>query len=542
MRTLAALLRSRADTQAGAALRFLRDDGGWDEWSWQDYWRAGRKAASALADAGIRPGERVLVLVHEVEPAVRLLFGLWNLGAVPIQIGMPYRLGDPAAFVAELRALSTRLEARGLVVSPALHGFAGGDDAVLDAGTLLAGGDADDPTVPDPEAAPDTALIQLTSGSTGHARAVVIPHERLLRHMEQMSKRLPSPPHAVGATWLPLHHDMGLIGGLLFPLYNGFVDHMMSPLDFRKRPLVWLETISERRATISPAPPSAYALALRLCDDARARGLDLGSWECAMIGAEPIPPELLRRFADAFAPCRFRAEAFFPVYGLAEATVAVTFPTLLAPTHFDRVSRPALERGRAEPAQEGETLELVGCGEAIPDSALRVVGDDGAVRGEREVGEIQFRSPSVMAGYFREEEATKATLDGDWVKTGDLGYVAGGQLYVTGRKKELIIKGGQNILPWVVEDVVGAVDGVRTGCVVAVGVPDRALATEKLVVVAETKLGDDAHADLVRRIHAALLARGIAADRIQLVAAGSLPKTTSGKLQRRAVAASLEKA
>jgi acyl-CoA synthetase (AMP-forming)/AMP-acid ligase II len=480
------------------------------------------------------------MLVPEVKPVVSCLFGVWALGAVPIQVGVPFRLTDIGAFLDQLRATARRLGARALVVSRALAAFAGANEDVRvliaeDLSTAPAG------PLPDPEDAPGPALIQLTSGSTGHPRGVVLSHERLTLHMQCMSEALPSHEKSVAVSWLPLHHDMGLIGGLLFPFYNGFEANMLAPQDFRARPSLWLETMSSLRATICAAPPSAYAMLIRLARKAVDAGLDLSSWECAMIGAEPISPELLRRFSEAFAPVGFRSEAFFPVYGLAEATVAVSFPTLLAKTRVDVIDRAALEqRGVAVPCEPGTgAVELTCVGRPIPGTRVRVVSDDGTDLADRRVGEILVEAPTLMEGYHDDPEATEAAFNGGWLMTGDLGYRSDGELFITGRKKELIIKGGHNLIPSVLEEIVGEVEDVRSGCVAAVGVRSPEDETEMVYVVAETKLDPSAHDALTARIRAALQTRGVTADRVRLVPPGALPKTTSGKLQRRAVAEAL---
>lgn len=536
-RTIAGLLRRRAEsTGESLAIRFKKGQG-WEEWSWSRFWEEVRRVEAGLKEAGLRPGDRALVLVPEVETAVATLFGLWSLGAVPIQIGLPFRLSDIDGFLDQLRRTAGRLGARALVVSRALAAFAGAreDVRVLCAEDLPIAPPAQ---LPDPDAAPGPALIQLTSGSTGHPRGVVLGHERLMEHMECMSRALPSHAESVAVSWLPLHHDMGLIGGLLFPFYNGFVASMISPQDFRSRPLVWLEAMSSLRATICAAPPSAYAMIVRLARRAVEAGLDLRPWECAMVGAEPISPSLLQRFSEAFRPVGFRAEAFFPVYGLAEATVAVTFPKLLSLSRVDIVDRAMLERdGHALPCEPGpRALELTGVGRPIPKTEVRIVAENGDVLPERRVGEIQVRAPTLMEGYFDDPAATADVFEGDFLRTGDLGYLDGGELFVTGRKKEIIIKGGHNLLPSVIEEIVSTVEDVRSGCVAAVGVRSQADETELVYVVAETKLEPREHQGLGERVRNALITRGIGVDRLIFVPPGVLPKTTSGKLRRRAVA------
>ncbi len=538
-KTLAGLLRERAGTRTDVALRCRAGDD-WHNFDWADYWHGVRRAAAGLWAAGVRPGARVLMLVTDVEPAIFTLFGAWSIGAVPVQVGLPYRLHDLGAFIDNLRATARRLDASALVLSAALAPFASDahDLPVLIAEDLLASPTSD--TLPDPDDfAGDTALIQLTSGSTGHPRGVVLSHDRLLTHLECMSRSLPSHEHSVAVSWLPLHHDMGLIGGLLFPFFNGFCAHMLSPLEFRARPMLWLEVMARTRATICAAPPSAYAMLLRLAPRAVAAGLDLSAWECAMIGAEPIPAALLRRFADAFAATGFRPAAFFPVYGLAEATVAVTFPKLLAPTRIDRVDAAALSGGHATPSEQPGALELVAVGRPISGTRIRILDNDGADLPERRVGEIAVRAPSLMHGYYEDPAASEAAFREGWLRTGDLGYVSDGELFITGRSKDLIIRGGLNLIPTFIEEIAGEVEGVRAGGVAAVGVHTPELETELVYLVAETREPEPAWPPLRLRLDAALKTRGVAVDRIVLVPPGALPRTTSGKLRRRDVAATL---
>lgn len=545
VRTVAGLLRSRAEATPERPGFYHRDGDGFAAWSWAEYWRRACAAAAGLHEAGVRPGDRVLLLVTDVEVAVPVLFGVWALGAVPIQAGVPYRLTDIAAFLGELRRTAARLGVRALLVSSALVGFAQaeeGDVTVLPAERLLQASPSG--ALPDPEAAPGPALIQLTSGSTGHPRGVVIPHERLMLHLAAMSERLPVRGEgAGGVSWLPLHHDMGLIGGLLFPLFNDFPVHMLSPLEFRTRPFSWLSEMSRIRGAISLGPPSAYAICVGLARRAVEAGLDFSAWRCAMIGAEPISPALLRRFADAFAPCGFRAEAFFPVYGLAEATVAVTFPDLLAKARVLSVDRGVLEReGRVEEAAPGAlSVELVGVGRPIPGTKIRIVDGERNVLPERTVGEIEVRSETVMEGYYNEPEATAEALVGGWLRTGDLGFLDGGTLFVTGRKKEVIIKGGHTMIPAVIEEIAARVEGIRAGCVVAVGLYVEERQTEAVYVVAETRADAAEHAALSERVREMLRANGVTVDRVLLIPPGELPKTTSGKLRRREVAERLRR-
>jgi acyl-CoA synthetase (AMP-forming)/AMP-acid ligase II len=535
--TLADVFRERAASQPDRLALGLEHEGVWLEWTWRTFWERASAMGATFSAAGVGAGGRVLVVLPDVYDGVPALFGLWAIGAVPIQVGVPYRLTNLTTFVGQLDALARRLEVQGLVVprglasEVALHASV----AVIPA-TSLPGADLE-ASRPIPPDAP--AFIQLTSGSTTSPRGVVVTHARLLRHLAAISAALPSHPTSVAVSWLPLHHDMGLVVGLLFPFFNDFPVHMISPGTFRADPLCWLATMSRVRGTICAAPPSAYGLCVRLADRARDAGLDLRSWECAMVGAEPISPALLRRFAAAFVPLGFRESAFFPVYGLAEATVAVTFPRPGEPPRVDVVDRANLERdGRARPVSTNgveRILEFTGVGRPIPGTEVEVVDEHDQPVPERIVGRIRVRSDSLMSCYAGEPDATSETVVNGWLRTGDLGYVADGDLFISGRLKELIIAGGQNIFPSVVEEVAGQDPEVRSGCVAAVGIWSPALATEQIVVVCETRADPPRRHLLAARVRESLRASGIPIERVIVVAAGLLPRTTSGKLRRAAL-------
>jgi fatty-acyl-CoA synthase len=540
VRTLAGLLRERAERDGHEIGIRFHEDGAWVAWTWAEYWAQARLVAAALHAEGVRPGDRVLVLAPDVRAAVAGHFGVWALGGVPTHVGVPYRLTDVGAFIDQLRTTAAKVDASTLLVSRTVAPFApkrDGERLLIIEDLLEAAVERD---LPHPDELPPPPLVQLTSGSTGHPRAVVVPHERLVLHLENIASGLPAGERAMGVTWLPLYHDMGMIGGLLYPFFTRFQVNVLSPMAFQSRPYFWLEVMSEVGATHTVGPPSAYAILLRVAAKAAGAGLRLDRLRCAMIGAEPVSAALLRRFSDAFAPCGFPPEAFFPVYGLAEATVAVTFPHPMTTTRVDRVDRTLLEReGRAEPATGPGAVEHVGVGSPLRDTQIRVVDPAGTDLPDRRVGEIWVRSRTLMAGYYREPEATAATLREGWLMTGDLGYRAEGTLYVVGRSKDVIIKGGHNLLPEPLEEIVSAVEGIRAGCVAAVGVRSAERETERAVVVAETKVEPSGHSALAERVREALKSNGIAVDEVLLVAPGSLPKTTSGKVRRRAVADSL---
>jgi 1-acyl-sn-glycerol-3-phosphate acyltransferase len=343
----------------------------------------------------------------------------------------------------------------------------------------------------------------------------------------------------VGVTWLPLYHDMGLIGAWFAPLYHGMPVVSMSPLAFLARPVRWLEAISRHRATVTAAPNFAYDLCARKIADADLAGLDLSSWRCALNGAEAVLAGTIDRFTTRFAPLGFRADAMLPVYGLAEGSLCVTAPPPHRAPKIARLSRDAFQRGRLiEPAAPGDSqpLTFVACGRPIPGHELRIVTDAGRPRAARVEGHVQFRGPSSMQGYFQDPDATAAVVrEGGWIDTGDFGFVdEDGDLFVTGRAKDVIIAGGRNIYPQEVEEAVAEVPGVRRGCVAAFGVQDPRTGTERLVVIAETRgalppEGSPLHGAVGEAIVTAI---GIPADAVVFARPGSIPKTSSGKIRR----------
>jgi fatty-acyl-CoA synthase len=526
-----ALLRERVQQQPErVGLRF-REDAGYRDITRAQQWQRMLRMAGGLRAAGVEPGEHLLILVPDVRVAVELVFGVWAAGAVPVQVGLPYRMSDVAAFVAGLRELATAVGARKLVISRMFAAFAtdlsdsSGGDEVLIAEDL-------DGELDEPLAAPGPGFLQLTSGSVSRPRPVSIPAQHLVDHLAAIAARLPASAEDSGVTWLPLYHDMGLVGGLLYPFFTDFPVALLSPLDFRNKPYLWLQALSELHATHTMGPPSAFAVATRLGPRAVRDGLDLSRLRCAMTGAEPIHPRVLRAFTDAFAPCGFRDRAWFPVYGLAEATVAVTFPSVLAPTRFDALDRDALAAGHAKP---GSDVELTGVGTPLPGVEIRIADANDVDLPEREIGEILVESKHGMSGYYGDPSATAQAYRGGWLLTGDLGYLADGELFVTGRRKELIIRAGRNLVPSLIEEVAGEVPGVRAGCVCAVGLAHEGRGTERAVVVAETKQPPETHEALIVAVFAALAREGMEVDEVRLVEAGWLPKTTSGKLRRTAV-------
>ena len=386
-------------------------------------------------------------------------------------------------------------------------------------------------------AADDLALIQYTSGSTGDPKGVTLTHANLISNVSSIGEAVGVSDDDVVVSWLPLYHDMGLIGCWLFALWHGLPMISMSPLTFLRRPKSWLKAMSDYRGTLSPAPNFAYELALRRIRDRDLEGVDLSSWRWALNGAEAVGPETVERFCARFAPYGFRKESMKPVYGLAENAVALTFPAASETPRIDRVARETFQRQRrAVPAADGESaLRFVSVGRPIAGNEVRVMDDDGQPTPERVEGDVEFRGPSATPGYYRNRRATAEirTADG-WTRTGDRGYFADGDLFITGRVKDLIIKAGRNIHPTEVEGAAAQVDGIRKGCVVAFSVGGVESGREQLVVVAETRQQDaEARAKLAAEVRRQVRSTvQVAPDVVELVVPRVVPKTPSGKLRR----------
>jgi 1-acyl-sn-glycerol-3-phosphate acyltransferase len=501
-------------------------------------------AAARMRRLGVGPGDRVALMLPTGLDYFVAFCGALLAGAVAVPIYPPARLADIEDHLRRQAAILDNAGAR-LLVSvpeagraaqllrlrvPTLH-------RVVTPAEL--GGRDEEPGGPGEGPRPGgewTALLQYTSGSTSQPKGVVLTHANLLASIRTMGVAAAAGPGEVVVSWLPLYHDMGLIGAWMASLYYGWPLILMAPQTFLVRPQRWFEAISRYRGTISAAPNFAYELCIqRLAPDDLA-GIDLSSWRIAVNGAEPITARTIRRFTERFAPAGFRSSAMYPVYGLAEASLGLTFPTPGRDPVIDRVARePLAASGRARPAAAGEpAVEVVGCGHALPGFGVRIVDGAGEPAGERQEGRIEFRGPSATSGYFRNPAATRALVHDGWLDTGDLGYLAGGELFVTGRVKDLIIRGGRNVHPQSIEEALGELPGIRRGRTVAFAAADPEAGTERLVVVAETREREEEARGRIREavIAACVDAAGLPPDDVVLAAPGTIPKTSSGKLRR----------
>jgi len=498
-----------------------------------------RRAAAGLQRSGLEPGAAVAIMLPTGAAYLETFLGVLLAGAVAVPIYPPERASQIEDHLRRHAAILDNAQTRVLVapaqarpVARLLRGQVKSLDAALTPEQLTALPTAFAPATIAPDA---VAMLQYTSGSTGQPKGVVLTHAQLLANIRAMGRAVDAEPADVFLSWLPLYHDMGLIGAWLGSLHFGMRLVLMPPSAFLGRPARWLTRLHEHRATISGAPNFAYELCVARVRDDEIAGVDLSRWRVAFNGAEPVTPATVRRFCERYAAHGLRRSAMKPAYGLAEAGVCVALPPLEREPLFDRVDRDAYQRvGEARRTTDDATaLEFVSSGQALPGYQLRVVDDAERELPDRREGRIEFRGPSATRGYFRNEAASRQLLRGDWLDTGDMGYIVGGDLFVTSRVKDLIKRAGRNIYPYEIENAVGAVPGIRHGCVAAFGVADADALTERLIVVAETMQAEPTRGPLRERIERAVSqVLGFAPDEVVLVRPDTVPKTASGKIRR----------
>jgi 1-acyl-sn-glycerol-3-phosphate acyltransferase len=505
--------------------------------------RAARAIAHGLLQMGLAPGDRVAIMLPTEAAFFEAFYGVLYAGGVPVPIYPPFRRAQVEDHLRRQAGILRNAGARALIVGSEirnlgtlLFGLAVDLRHVETVAALSNSGSLEEPLPAGPET---VALIQYTSGSTGDPKGVVLTHANLLANIRAMGEAIEASSADVFVSWLPLYHDMGLIGAWLGTLYYGAPTIIMPPLAFLADPGRWLRAIARHRATLSAAPNFAFELCCKNVRDEDMQGFDLSSLRMVVNGAEPVSPTTIARFTKRFSKLGIRPEAMAPVYGLAENSVGLAFPPVGRVPIIDRVERLALSRdGKAIPARQDDAtaLEFVACGRPIPRHEIRIVDDASIEVPDRTEGRLQFKGPSATKGYFRNPQKTRALFDGEWLESDDRAYIANGDVFITGRIKDIIIKAGRNIYPHELEEVVGNVEGVRKGCVAAFPTMDEQSGTERLIVLAETRLTDPAAIDEMKRriAEAATALLDLPPDEVLAVPPRTVPKTSSGKIRRSA--------
>jgi acyl-CoA synthetase (AMP-forming)/AMP-acid ligase II len=544
--TVGAALADRCRRFPESVVAYLYEGDDWTRVTAGDLWNGAVAVARDLKAAGVRPRDHVALCADTSTELLNAVYGCMLLGAAPF-------VAEPALTEARSAQWAGRFRHMIEVARPTAVFTAGpAADHACRVGAELglpvltgpprpaqpheAGG------LPHPVTPDDTAYLQFSSGTTGDAKAVVMTHRKLLANVSAVGRHCGYLRGDCMIGWLPLHHDMGLVGCVFSTFLHSVPVALMPPLSFALRPERWLRAISYFRGTLSPAPNFAFQLcAGRISDDALS-DVDLQSWRLAFNGAETVNPRTLRLWQERMGPVGFAEEAMQPCYGLAEVSLALSLsrpgerPRIL---HVDRTL--LAESGKVVPvlADHPDAQALTAVGRPLADYHVRVVDVQGTDLPEYRQGQLLLSGPSLTDGYLTADGPAVGNPRNGWLHSGDLGFFADGELFVTGRIKDLIIIAGRNYLPYSLEEAAASLDGVRSGAVAALGIPHPETGTESFVLVAESpasRISDKAVA-LARQIERAVAERsGLRPDRVILVRPGSLPKTSSGKLQRALIA------
>jgi len=531
---------------------FLDDNLSQTHWSFAEVCNEAKKVGSSLKSIGLAKGDRLALVLSEPEDFVPYFLGAISIGVMPVPMYPPLALGRLDSYieravgilrVSGARFLATTNEFLGILRpvlgrAPGIRGLI--DIEMLRQNRVVANAGNID-TKPD-----EPCFLQFTSGSTSSPRGVVVTHGNLIANAEAIVERLEcNPDRDLAVSWLPLYHDMGLIGFVIASLIAKVSVVFIPTIAFVKHPGVWMETVHKYRATVTFGPNFAFELAAKRAPRNSKVSLDLSCIRVLGCGAEPINPRTVENFLAAFVPYGLSPTSLMPCYGMAEATLAIAFEGLYRPMRKLVIDRHAYEsRNVAQPMDNrmcrqslSNIFELVSCGRTFPGHEIRIVNERGQPLPEGHVGEIVFHGPSVTPGYFRNARASRRLIRHGWLHTGDVGFVLDGDLFISGRQKDLVIINGRNYPPQAIEWVVEEIAGIRKGSVVAFSVNGNA--TEKLVVIAETTMMDNPELSQTVRdqIRSAL---ALTVDTVVLVGRGSIPKTSSGKLQRRRAKALFE--
>ncbi|MGH7271676.1 MAG: fatty acyl-AMP ligase [Polyangiaceae bacterium] len=512
--------------------------------------RMSARFGGAMQALGLRKGDRLALILPNNDDFVLCFLGAIRAGIIPIPIYPPMALGQLQTYLDNTRHIVAKCGARCLITTGKIKRLLGTVQAAcpaLEQVVAIEGiRESSEPLRSEKIGLDDVAFVQFTSGSTSRPKGVTLTHRNLAANIKCiMEDGLAANAEDVGISWLPLYHDMGLIGFVLAPLYHLVPIVYLPALLFLKRPATWFQAITRHKGSIAYAPNFAYALCMKRIKPADLAGLDLSSWRIAGCGAEPIRPETLESFATTFSGIGFRSEALLPSYGMAESSLAITFSELNQGLRAIAVDGPQLlENAQAKVIAEDadSAVRLVSCGAAFPDHEIRVFEPHDAAS-ERplpagHVGELRIAGPSVMHKYWEDAERTRDAFAGRFLRTGDLGFLHDHHVFVCGRSKELVIVNGRNYYPQDMEWEASKVAGVRRGNVVAFGAQDPTGVErdrERVILAFEVQEPERVaqSANLVAEIRRAVQeGMGLTLDDVVALPPGALPKTSSGKLQR----------
>ena len=528
-------------------IRLYSDQDEDDVITYGELWREAELVASGLQHFGLVPGESVLIMLPTGREYFFTFFGVLLAGGIPVPVYPPGRLKQIEEHLLRHSAIAKNCLAGIMVTMDEAQRFAkfmhthvnNLRHVVTMPELYQAGSEALSGFIRPALAKENIAFLQYTSGSTGMPKGVVLTHANLLANIRTMAKVLGVTAEDVFVSWLPLYHDMGLIGAWLGSLHFACQLIIMSPLAFIAKPQRWLWAIHKYGGTLSAAPNFAYELCLRRIADKEIEGLDLSSWRIACNGAEAVNPVTIRRFIERFSGYGFRPESMLPVYGLAESSVGLAFPKPGSGIKIDRIKRETfMDSGAAIPVGDAEprALEFVSCGEPLPGHQIRIADAVDRELPERKEGSLQFSGPSTTTGYFKNPEKTKELFHGEWLDSGDKAYMAEGNVFITGRSKDIIIRAGRNIYPVEMEEAIGKVEGIRDGSVAVFGSESSDSGTERLVVLAETRKKDQQALEQIRSTINSIVTDlvGGPPDEIVLAPPNTVLKTSSGKIRRNA--------
>lgn len=529
----------QASERPDLGVSFVRRDESTSFLSWSEILARSQEVAGSLIDLGLRRGEFVALIYPTEADFLFAFFGSVLAGGIPAALCPPFSLGRSSEGRSRIASQVRSIDASLVLVSPRVRKLLGESERELRPRLGVQALETLQPPTSSPAevslTGDDLAMVQFSSGTTAEPRPIALTHRALIGQLDSLGRLFPPGEPRTAVFWLPLHHDMGLIGGLLGAMVFHTSLYLVAPQDFIVRPSIWLRSISRYGATITAAPSFAYALCTQRIPDAELEGVNLSCWLFGLNGAETISAQVIRDFNDRFARWGLPATTLTPVYGLGECSLAASFSDLAAPFRSERFDTGELaKRGVAVPTRDGR--ELVSVGRPLPGFSVKICDGHGEPVGPNVVGRLFVRGPSLMREYVNMPAETKEKIVDGWLDTGDLGLTRAGDLFIVGRETDLVIVRGRNHSPTELETPLDGVPGVRKGCAVAVSWMPSHAEHESVVLFVERSSQASAKDDEALAKACAQKVRsatGIAVDRVVALAAQTLPRTSSGKLRRR---------